>query len=119
MTRCSTLSAAVRISTGSARAARAQLAQHLQAVQARQAEVEDQEVEFVRREGGVGLDAAADLVDRVAGAAQRAQQAVGQHLVIFGDQDAHRRRPSGCWIEPGPAVLPTGHSSEWRELGSF
>src|SRR5438094_830951 len=33
------------------------------------------------------------LVDRVAGAAQRTQQAVREDLVVFGDQNAHRLSP--------------------------
>jgi hypothetical protein len=70
-------------------AARAQLAQHLQPGQLGQAEVEDHEVEVVRDERGVGLGATGHMVHRVTGAAQRAQQAVGQHLVVLGYQDAH------------------------------
>src|SRR6185295_15649815 len=69
--------------------ARAELAQHLEAVHLRQPEIEDEEIELVRGERGVGLAAAADLVDGIAGVAERAQEAVGQHLVVFGDQDPH------------------------------
>ena len=72
--------------------------------QARQAKIEDQQVELVRGEGGVGLGAARDLVDGIARAAQRAQQAVREDLVVFGDQDAHR-------LSPGPSA---GFRSIWR-----
>jgi hypothetical protein len=71
------------------RAACTQPAQNLQPVQPRQAEVEDQQIELVRCQCRIGLGAAFDPIDRVARIAQRAQQAVGEHVVVFGDQDAH------------------------------
>ena len=58
-------------------------------MQARQAQVEDDQVELVGRQRGVGFAAAAHLVNGIAGRAQRAQQAVGQHLVVFGNEDTH------------------------------
>ncbi len=56
---------------------------------ARQPQVEDDEIEFMRGQRGIGFAAGADLVDRVTRGAQRTQQAVGQHLVVFGNEDAH------------------------------
>jgi hypothetical protein len=91
-------------------AARAQLAQHLESVQARQAEIEDQQVEFVRGEGGVRLGAARDLVDGIARSAERAQQAVREDLVVFGDQNAH----SGVsWVSCRFTALP----ARWAQPG--
>ena len=55
-----------------------------------QAQVEDQQVEFMRGQRGVGLAARTHLVDRIPRGAQRAQQAIGQHLVVFGNEDPHR-----------------------------
>jgi hypothetical protein len=54
LTRCSIESAAVRISTGSSEP-RAQAAQHFQPGQLGQAQVEDQQIEFLGGQGGVGL----------------------------------------------------------------
>jgi hypothetical protein len=59
-------------------------------VQLRQTEVEDQQVELVGTQGGVGLAPAADLIDRIAGVPERTEQAVGQHLVVLGNQYPHR-----------------------------
>jgi len=59
-------------------------------VQPGQTQVQDDQIELVRGQGRVGFGAGRDLVDRIAAGAQGAQQAVGQHLVIFRDQDAHR-----------------------------
>jgi len=58
-------------------------------VQPRQTEVKDDEVELMRGQCRVGLGARIDPIHRIARRAQRAQQAVGQHLIIFGNQDAH------------------------------
>ena len=44
---------------------------------------------------GSGSEADANLVHRVAGGPQGAQQSVGQHLVIFGDQNSHLGSPAG------------------------
>ena len=68
---------------GQQRAARAQAPQHVHAGQARQAEVEDQEVELLRGQRGVGVLAVLDAVDRIAGLAQRTRQPVREHAVIF------------------------------------
>jgi hypothetical protein len=38
------------------------------------------------------------MADDGARAAQRAQQAVGQHLVVFGNQDAHVWSPAGMCL---------------------
>ena len=71
----------------SAVAAPAQPLQHLEAVQLGQAEIEDYKVKGVRRQRDIGLGTTADLVGRVTRCAQRTWQAVGQHLVVFGDED--------------------------------
>jgi hypothetical protein len=56
-----------------------------------QAQVEYQQVELgVGHERGVGLGAAGHVVHGGAGVAQRAQQAVGQHLIVFGNENPHR-----------------------------
>ncbi|MCY1545648.1 hypothetical protein D9M68_816000 [compost metagenome] len=86
------------------RAARAQLAQHLQPVHPGQAQVEDQQVELVvGHQRGVGLGAARHMVDGGARRAQAAQKAVGEHLVVFGDEDPH-----ACLLE--------GVAPSWRAL---
>ena len=59
-----------------------------------QPEIQDQQVELVRGQCGVGLAAGADLIDRIARGTQRAQQAVSQHLVVLGNQDAHASSPA-------------------------
>ncbi len=61
----------------------AQAAQHFQAGHARQAEVEDEEVELLGGEGGVGVGAVAHAIDRVAGLAQGARQPVREYAIIF------------------------------------
>jgi hypothetical protein len=78
-----------------AAAAAAQLAQHLEAVHARQPQVQDHQVELVGRQCSVGFGAGADLVDGIARGAQGTQQAIGQDLVIFRDEDAHALVSSG------------------------
>ncbi len=70
-------------------AACAQLAQHLEARQPRQPQVENQQIEFAGLQRGVGAVAVGHLIDRITQSAQRAQQAVGQDPVIFGNQNAH------------------------------
>src|SRR6185369_8292308 len=74
-------------------AARAKLLQYLQPVQLGQSEVEDEQVEFLAAERGVGFRAGGDVIDRIAPLAQRAKQSVGQHLVVFRDQDSHGVSP--------------------------
>jgi hypothetical protein len=66
------------------RGTRAQAAQHLQPGHFGQAQVQDQQVEFLGRQGGVGLLAVADAIDGVARLAQRAGQSVCQDAIIFG-----------------------------------
>ena len=54
------------------------------------AQVQDEQVELgVGHQGGVGFAAAGDVVHRRASAAQGAQQAIGQNLVIFCNQYPH------------------------------
>jgi hypothetical protein len=96
LTRSSTLSAAVRISTGSAPRARRRSTSRPCSLG--QAQVQDQQVELgVGQQRGVGL---APLATWSTAAPDRAaaQQAIGQHLVVFGNQDAH-----GClrWLRRG------------------
>jgi hypothetical protein len=59
-----------------------------------QAQVQDQQIEFaVGHQGRIGLSATGHMVYRCASAAQRAQQTIGKHLVVFGYQNAH-----GCLL---------------------
>jgi hypothetical protein len=82
------------------RAAPAQALEHLQAVHLGQAQVQDQQVELaVGQQRGIGLAAAGHMVHDGARAAQRAQQAIGQHLVVFGNQYAH-----GCLLLHGACL---------------
>jgi hypothetical protein len=73
----------------------------IQPVHLGQTQVQDQQVELVGSQGGIGLGTAGHLVHGIAGCTQRAQQAVGQHLVILGDQNPHHCLLSGpvgfCW----------------------
>ncbi|MNL56499.1 hypothetical protein D3C87_1799990 [compost metagenome] len=55
-----------------------------------QAEVQDEQVELVvGHQRRIGLAAAGDVVHHGPRGAQGAQQAIGQHLVVFGNEDAH------------------------------
>jgi len=70
-------------------AKRAQRLQDVHAVTLRQAEVEQHQVEALGGKGAVGRAAVAHPVDRVAGAAQRAAQALADHPVVFNEQQSH------------------------------
>ena len=72
-------------------------------MQAWQAQVQNEQIKLVRGQGGVSFAAAADLVDRIARTAQRAQQTVGQHLIIFGDKNAH----TACLLSGGTLCMAT------------
>lgn len=90
MTRCSILSAAVRIDQdGQGGVAGAQAAQHFQAGQLRQAKVQDEQVERLGRQRRIGGQPVAHGVHGIAVVAQGPGQAVGQNAVVFGDQDTH------------------------------
>ena len=79
-----------------ARGALAPPPEHLEAVQARQAEVDDEQVELLCREHGVGIAAVADLVDGVAGAAPRTSPAISRRIVdVLGPYEAAGRAPAG------------------------
>jgi hypothetical protein len=92
----------VRISTGSDDPRPRSFFEHFQAVHFGQAQIQDQQVELVvGHQGGVGLGAAGHVVHRGTRCAQGAQQAVGQHLVVFGNQNPH-----GCLLVVGPNSRP-------------
>jgi hypothetical protein len=74
---------------GHCRVARAQPLQHFESGHPRQSHIEDQQVKRLRDERGVGGVAASDDVDGVTPGTQRARQAIRQHGVVFGNQDAH------------------------------
>ena len=66
-------------------------------MQAWQAKVQDEQVELgVGHQCGVGLRAVGHVVDRGTVGAQAAQEAVGQHLVVFGNQYPHAGLPFLC-----------------------
>ena len=67
----------------------AQTAQYLEPGHHRQIQIENQQVEILGRERVVGGLSVVDAIRHVAGLAQRARQAIGQHTVIFGEQDTH------------------------------
>ena len=68
--------------------------QDFEAVHFRQTQIQDDQVEFIRgHERGIGLAAIGHMIDSGTRGAQCAQQTIGQHLVIFGDQYAHARSP--------------------------
>ena len=54
-----------------------------------QAEVQDEQIEGLGGQRGIGRKAVAHRVDRVAIVPERAGQAVCQDTVVFGDQDTH------------------------------
>jgi hypothetical protein len=80
------------------------LAQHVQAVHLRQAKIQDHAVELMVGQRRVGLGAGVHLVGGVAGRAQRAQQAVGQHLIVFGNENAHGLSPLAARVVGGPST---------------
>ena len=57
-----------------------------------QAQIEDHEVVGLRGEHVIGFGAVVDAVDRVVRVAQRAREPVGEHRIVFYDEDAHARR---------------------------
>ncbi|KAG0189480.1 hypothetical protein DFQ28_003368 [Apophysomyces sp. BC1034] len=65
--------------------------QHFESAHARQFEVQDQQVERLHRQCGVGLDTDLDMVDRLARLAEWLGQAVREYAVIFGSENAHWR----------------------------
>ncbi|MNV75309.1 hypothetical protein D3C71_1685880 [compost metagenome] len=80
---------------GYRRATRAQPFEHFQPVHLGQAQVEDQQVKLVvGHQCGIGFGAGGHVVHHSARVAQTAQQAVGQHLVVFGNQNSHG---VSCW----------------------
>ena len=55
-----------------------------------QAEVEDEKIKLgIGHQGSVGLVAACHMVHSGTRTAQGAQQAVGQHLIVLGNEYAH------------------------------
>jgi len=59
-------------------------------VHARQAQVEDEQVEFMGgHQGGIGFAAIGHVVHDRARRAQRAQERIGENLIVFGNEDAH------------------------------
>ena len=54
-----------------------------------QPQIEDHEVVVLRRQRVVGFISVVHAVHRKIGVAQRARKPVGQHRVVFRDQDAH------------------------------
>ena len=68
---------------------RAQAAQHLQARHLGQPQIENQEIVGFGAGRRIGLGAGACMIYRITGTAQAAAQAVGQHGVIFSEQNAH------------------------------
>jgi hypothetical protein len=71
------------------RASLAQLAQHGQAVQARQAQIEDQQIEGLQLQRGIGAGSIVDDVHGIAFVAQRSGQPVRENAVVLGNQDTH------------------------------
>ena len=71
------------------RIAGAQAAQDVLAGHLRQSEIEDQQVEVLRRQGGIGFDAGFDAIGGIAGMAQGTGQAVGKYAIVFGKQNTH------------------------------
>jgi len=74
-----------------------------------QAQVQDQQVKLVvGQQRRIGLTATGHMVHHRSRGPQRAQQAIGQHLVVFGDEDAHERVSWGlgpcCWSAAGGMV---------------
>ena len=66
-----------------------QPAQHLQAAQARQADVQDDQVVGLHHQRIVGLLSGVHRVHGIGRLHQRAAECVGQHLVVFDQEDAH------------------------------
>ena len=55
-----------------------------------QPQIQDQQIKLVvGHQRGIGFTAACHVVNRRASRSQTSQQAVGQYLVIFCNQDAH------------------------------
>ena len=70
--------------------AAAQAAQHFQTMHAGQPQIQNQQIKVVVHEqGGVGFGAIGHVVHHRPGISQAAQQAIGQHLIIFRYQDTH------------------------------
>ena len=71
-------------------ATRAQSLEHIEAVHFGQTQIQDEQVELVGgHEGSVGFGAGGHMIDRRARRPERSEQAVGQHLIVFGDEYAH------------------------------
>ena len=82
------------------RAACTQALEHFQAVQPGQPQVQNQQVEFVvGHQRCIGFRAAGHMVHGGPGAAQAAQQTVGEYLVVFGNQNSHV-----CLLCPWPSL---------------
>ena len=72
-----------------ARAAVAQPAQHFEAAELGQPQVEDHHVVGLGRQHVVGFAPVVHAIHGVIGLAQGPGEAVGQHRVVFNDEDAH------------------------------
>ena len=85
--------------------ARAQRAQHVEAaaplLRVGQAEVEQHEVEALRRERRVRGPRVVDPVDRIALVAQGLAQAVADHAVVFDQQQSHGVASLQWWAVSG------------------
>ena len=69
--------------------ARAQAAQHVDTGELGQAEIENQQIVHLRQQRRVGILAIVDMIDRIAGLAQGADQAIGNDGVVFGKKNSH------------------------------
>jgi hypothetical protein len=89
-------------------ALRARSLEHLEPGHAGQAEIEDQQVERLRGQGRIGFHAIRNVIDGIAGLAQRARQPVCQHIVIFGDKNPHDCLHLVAGHSRPPAAVPVG-----------
>ena len=70
--------------------AAAQATQHLQAMHTRQAQIQDQQIKMVvHQQGRIGLSTVGHMIHHGPGISQAAQQAIGQHLIVFCYQNTH------------------------------
>ena len=71
----------------------AHVAQHFQAVHFRQVEIEDDEIEILGGDDGIGGGTVMHDINRMPRTAQDRGQAIGKRDIVFGQQDAH-----GCFL---------------------